>query len=171
MLVQGEENGCIIYFCFCLKVLTTWNVDLFQALFCCCTIFTCCCCFCCCCFCCGKCKSSEPDYPYMDPEDLEAELSEQEAGKGLTRLSSWLHSCSAIKDGGRPAENTVFFLKLGLKIKFKAKVVLLYNSDPMLIYIFFVPTTNLFYLLLYNIKSTNLFLYLISDPFFLDAKE
>lgn len=53
----------------------------FKALFCCCTIFTCCCCFCCCCFCCGRCKSSEAEYPYMDPEDLEAEVSEQESAR------------------------------------------------------------------------------------------
>ncbi|XP_047200694.1 dnaJ (Hsp40) homolog, subfamily C, member 5 gamma b isoform X2 [Girardinichthys multiradiatus] len=53
----------------------------FKALFCCCTIFSCCCCFCCCCFCCGKCKSEDHDFPYMDPEDLEAELGEQETGE------------------------------------------------------------------------------------------
>nr|XP_046268823.1 dnaJ (Hsp40) homolog, subfamily C, member 5 gamma b isoform X2 [Scatophagus argus] len=53
----------------------------FKALIVCCSIFTCCCCFCCCCFCCGKCKASEDeDFVYVDPEDLEAENSEQEAG-------------------------------------------------------------------------------------------
>ncbi|XP_042356415.1 dnaJ (Hsp40) homolog, subfamily C, member 5 gamma b isoform X2 [Plectropomus leopardus] len=54
----------------------------FKALFVCCSIFTCCCCFCCCCFCCGKCKAPEDqeNFPYMDPEDLEAEIREQDAG-------------------------------------------------------------------------------------------
>ncbi|KAM3594359.1 uncharacterized protein V6R79_006335 [Siganus canaliculatus] len=46
-----------------------------------CSIITCCCCFCCCCFCCGKCRGPEEEenFDYMDPEDLEAELREQEA--------------------------------------------------------------------------------------------
>ncbi|XP_026195269.1 dnaJ (Hsp40) homolog, subfamily C, member 5 gamma b isoform X2 [Anabas testudineus] len=54
----------------------------FKALMVCCSIFTCCCCFCCCCFCCGKCKSAEDEenFTYIDPEDLEAELREQDAG-------------------------------------------------------------------------------------------
>lgn len=52
----------------------------FKALVVCCSIFTCCCCFCCCCFCCGKCKAPEDeDFVYMDPDDLEAEIREQEA--------------------------------------------------------------------------------------------
>ncbi|XP_074548298.1 dnaJ homolog subfamily C member 5-like isoform X1 [Halichoeres trimaculatus] len=53
----------------------------FKALFVCCSIFTCCCCFCCCCFCCGKCKSAEEeeDFAYMNPEDLEAEIRDQDA--------------------------------------------------------------------------------------------
>ncbi|KAM4542641.1 dnaJ (Hsp40) homolog, subfamily C, member 5 gamma b isoform 1-T2 [Odontesthes bonariensis] len=53
----------------------------FKTLFLCCTICTCCCCFCCCCFCCGKCKTREDEenFVYMDPEDLEAEIREQEA--------------------------------------------------------------------------------------------
>lgn len=53
----------------------------FKALVVCCGIFTCCCCFCCCCFCCGKCKSPEEegDFAYMDPEDLEAEIRDQDA--------------------------------------------------------------------------------------------
>ncbi|XP_072222188.1 dnaJ (Hsp40) homolog, subfamily C, member 5 gamma b [Leuresthes tenuis] len=53
----------------------------FKTLFLCCTICTCCCCFCCCCFCCGKCKTppDEENFVYMDPEDLEAEIREQEA--------------------------------------------------------------------------------------------
>lgn len=52
----------------------------FKALFICCTISTCCCCFCCCCCCCGKCKPAEDEQSfYVDPEDLEAELREQEA--------------------------------------------------------------------------------------------
>lgn len=55
-----------------------------QALFVCCSIFTCCCCFCCCCFCCGKCKSPEEgDFVYVDPEDLEAEIREEEEGLWL----------------------------------------------------------------------------------------
>ncbi|XP_034530996.1 dnaJ (Hsp40) homolog, subfamily C, member 5 gamma b isoform X2 [Notolabrus celidotus] len=55
----------------------------FKALVVCCGIFTCCCCFCCCCFCCGKCKSSEEEehFAYMDPEDLEAEIRDQDAGE------------------------------------------------------------------------------------------
>ncbi|XP_070777142.1 dnaJ (Hsp40) homolog, subfamily C, member 5 gamma b isoform X2 [Enoplosus armatus] len=54
----------------------------FKTLVVCCSIFTCCCCFCCCCFCCGKCKSAEheEDFAYMDPEDLEEEIREQDAG-------------------------------------------------------------------------------------------
>ncbi|XP_070777140.1 dnaJ (Hsp40) homolog, subfamily C, member 5 gamma b isoform X1 [Enoplosus armatus] len=53
----------------------------FKTLVVCCSIFTCCCCFCCCCFCCGKCKSAEheEDFAYMDPEDLEEEIREQDA--------------------------------------------------------------------------------------------
>ncbi|KAM8914050.1 dnaJ (Hsp40) homolog, subfamily C, member 5 gamma b isoform 1-T1 [Spinachia spinachia] len=53
----------------------------FKTLVVCCGIFTCCCCFCCCCFCCGKGKTSENDdnVAYMDPEDLEAEIREQDA--------------------------------------------------------------------------------------------
>ncbi|KAM6968909.1 dnaJ (Hsp40) homolog, subfamily C, member 5 gamma b isoform 1-T1 [Tautogolabrus adspersus] len=51
----------------------------FKALVVCCSIFTCCCCLCCCCFCCGKCKSPEEEhFAYMDPEDLEAEIREQD---------------------------------------------------------------------------------------------
>ncbi|XP_041828428.1 dnaJ (Hsp40) homolog, subfamily C, member 5 gamma b isoform X2 [Melanotaenia boesemani] len=54
----------------------------FKALFICCTISTCCCCFCCCCCCCGKCKPAEDEQSfYVDPDDLEAELREQEAGE------------------------------------------------------------------------------------------
>lgn len=54
----------------------------FKGLVICCSIFTCCCCLCCCCFCCGKCKGpEEEDFVYVDPEDLEAELRENdEAG-------------------------------------------------------------------------------------------
>ncbi|KAI7805048.1 dnaJ (Hsp40) homolog, subfamily C, member 5 gamma b [Triplophysa rosa] len=43
-------------------------------------IFTgCCCCFCCC-FCCGKCGGSESEdhFEYMDPEELAAEMSEEQ---------------------------------------------------------------------------------------------
>lgn len=50
----------------------------FKALLVCCGIFTCCCCLCCCCFCCGKCKGQEEDFVYIDPEDLEAEISREE---------------------------------------------------------------------------------------------
>ncbi|XP_030574326.1 dnaJ (Hsp40) homolog, subfamily C, member 5 gamma b isoform X1 [Archocentrus centrarchus] len=54
----------------------------FKALFVCCTIFTCCCCLCCCCFCCGKCKGEEEEnFEYMDPEDLEAQIKEQDAAE------------------------------------------------------------------------------------------
>ncbi|XP_070834608.1 dnaJ (Hsp40) homolog, subfamily C, member 5 gamma b isoform X3 [Chaetodon trifascialis] len=57
----------------------------FKTLLVCCSIFTCCCCFCCCCFCCGKCKSSEEEdnFAYMDPEDLEAQIREQDAGESV----------------------------------------------------------------------------------------
>ncbi len=43
-------------------------------------IFTCCCCLCCCCFCCGKCAGSENEehFQYMDPDELEAEMSEEQ---------------------------------------------------------------------------------------------
>ncbi|KAK7904224.1 hypothetical protein WMY93_016831 [Mugilogobius chulae] len=52
----------------------------FKLLVCCCSCITCCCCFCCCCFCCGKCKPREGDEDYyIDPEDLENELRQQEA--------------------------------------------------------------------------------------------
>lgn len=52
----------------------------FKTLMACCCIFTCCCCLCCCCFCCGKCKSEEEEnFAYMDPEDLEAEIREQDS--------------------------------------------------------------------------------------------
>lgn len=46
------------------------------------TIFTCCCCFCCCCFCCGKCGGSEheEDFHYVDPEELAAEMAEEQNG-------------------------------------------------------------------------------------------
>ncbi|XP_070698875.1 dnaJ (Hsp40) homolog, subfamily C, member 5 gamma b [Pempheris klunzingeri] len=55
----------------------------FKTLVVCCSIFTCCCCLCCCCFCCGKCKSPEDEehFAYMDPEDLEAEIREQDAAR------------------------------------------------------------------------------------------
>ncbi|KAI3367522.1 hypothetical protein L3Q82_026365 [Scortum barcoo] len=54
----------------------------FKALIVCCGIFTCCCCLCCCCFCCGKCKAEEEEqFVYMDPEDLEAQIREQDAGE------------------------------------------------------------------------------------------
>ncbi|CAL8288776.1 dnaJ (Hsp40) homolog, subfamily C, member 5 gamma b isoform X1 [Gadus morhua] len=59
----------------------------FKALVVCCSIFTCCCCLCCCCFCCGRCgKNLEGDGdPYMDPEDLEAQIrAEQDAANGET---------------------------------------------------------------------------------------
>lgn len=57
----------------------------FKALLVCCSIFTCCCCFCCCCFCCGACATSKEgqDFTHMDPEDLEAEIREQDAGKNV----------------------------------------------------------------------------------------
>ncbi|XP_074465778.1 dnaJ (Hsp40) homolog, subfamily C, member 5 gamma b isoform X2 [Sebastes fasciatus] len=54
----------------------------FKGLVACCSLFTCCCCFCCCCFCCGKCKSSEDpeNFAYVDPDVLEEEMREQDAG-------------------------------------------------------------------------------------------
>ncbi|XP_028250787.1 dnaJ (Hsp40) homolog, subfamily C, member 5 gamma b isoform X3 [Parambassis ranga] len=57
----------------------------FKTLLVCCSIFTCCCCFCCCCFCCGKCKTQEDEENiiHIDPEDLEAEIREQEAGEDV----------------------------------------------------------------------------------------
>uniref|UniRef100_A0A3P8ST43 DnaJ (Hsp40) homolog, subfamily C, member 5 gamma b n=1 Tax=Amphiprion percula TaxID=161767 RepID=A0A3P8ST43_AMPPE len=53
----------------------------FKGLLVCCSIITCCFCCCCCCFCCGKCKAEEEEenFVYMDPEDLEAQIREQEA--------------------------------------------------------------------------------------------
>ncbi|XP_039642570.1 dnaJ (Hsp40) homolog, subfamily C, member 5 gamma b isoform X2 [Perca fluviatilis] len=53
----------------------------FKTLVVCCCFFTGCCCCCCCCFCCGKCKkpADGEDFAYMDPEDLEAEIKEQNA--------------------------------------------------------------------------------------------
>ncbi|XP_067336423.1 dnaJ (Hsp40) homolog, subfamily C, member 5 gamma b isoform X1 [Channa argus] len=69
---QFGEEGAKYYF----LMSKCW----FKALIACCTIFTCCCCFCCCCFCCGKCKPAEEDhFDYMNPEDLEAEIREQDA--------------------------------------------------------------------------------------------
>ncbi|CAL8274438.1 unnamed protein product [Merluccius merluccius] len=56
----------------------------FKAMVVCCSIFTCCCCFCCCCFCCGRCgrNPEEEENPYMDPDDLEAQIrAEQDAGE------------------------------------------------------------------------------------------
>ncbi len=52
-------------------------------------IFTCCCCFCCCCFCCGKCGGSENEdnFQYMDPDELEAEMSEEQNRAGEERDS------------------------------------------------------------------------------------
>ncbi|KAK3538347.1 hypothetical protein QTP70_035218 [Hemibagrus guttatus] len=52
----------------------------FKALFFCTMLFTCCCCFCCCCFCCGKCgsKEEEEEYFYVDPEQLEAQMFEEQ---------------------------------------------------------------------------------------------
>uniref|UniRef100_A0A672TCI0 DnaJ homolog subfamily C member 5-like n=1 Tax=Sinocyclocheilus grahami TaxID=75366 RepID=A0A672TCI0_SINGR len=43
-------------------------------------IFTCCCCFFCCCCCCGKCGGSENEdhFHYVDPDELEAEMSEEQ---------------------------------------------------------------------------------------------
>ncbi|XP_067336424.1 dnaJ (Hsp40) homolog, subfamily C, member 5 gamma b isoform X2 [Channa argus] len=71
---QFGEEGAKYYF----LMSKCW----FKALIACCTIFTCCCCFCCCCFCCGKCKPAEEDhFDYMNPEDLEAEIREQDAGE------------------------------------------------------------------------------------------
>lgn len=46
-------------------------------------IFTCCCCLCCCCFCCGKCRTEDQDFAYIDPEDLEAEIREHDEGEGF----------------------------------------------------------------------------------------
>lgn len=75
----------------------------FKALVVCCTVFTCCCCFCCCCFCCGKCKSGEEDhFVYVDPEDLEAEIREQEAAEDHVIINQ--PSPSAASD--RAGENT-----------------------------------------------------------------
>ncbi|KTF74288.1 hypothetical protein cypCar_00034985 [Cyprinus carpio] len=44
-------------------------------------IFTCCCCLCCCCCCCGKCGGSENEdhFHYVDPDELEAEMSEEQS--------------------------------------------------------------------------------------------
>ncbi|XP_027028051.1 dnaJ (Hsp40) homolog, subfamily C, member 5 gamma b [Tachysurus fulvidraco] len=52
----------------------------FKTLFFCTMFFTCCCCFCCCCCCCGKCgsKEEEEEYFYVDPEQLEAQMFEEQ---------------------------------------------------------------------------------------------
>ncbi|TSO25148.1 Quinone oxidoreductase PIG3 [Bagarius yarrelli] len=57
----------------------------FKTLFFCTMLFTCCCCFCCCCFCCGKCasKEEEEEYFYVDPEQLESQMFEEQ-NKGKT---------------------------------------------------------------------------------------
>lgn len=64
-----------------------------QALFFCTMLFTCCCCFCCCCFCCGKCgsKEEEEEYFYVDPEQLEAQMfEEQNKGEVITNEVTWV---------------------------------------------------------------------------------
>uniref|UniRef100_A0A8B9J6D7 DnaJ (Hsp40) homolog, subfamily C, member 5 gamma b n=1 Tax=Astyanax mexicanus TaxID=7994 RepID=A0A8B9J6D7_ASTMX len=50
----------------------------FKTLVVCGMIFTCCCCFCCCCFCCGKCGTKEEEEFYIDPEQLEAQMFEEQ---------------------------------------------------------------------------------------------
>ncbi|XP_037398011.1 dnaJ (Hsp40) homolog, subfamily C, member 5 gamma b isoform X2 [Pygocentrus nattereri] len=52
----------------------------FKTLVVCGMIFTCCCCFCCCCCCCGKCapEEDEEEYLYVDPEQLEAQMFEEQ---------------------------------------------------------------------------------------------
>lgn len=50
----------------------------FKTLVVCGMIFTCCCCFCCCCFCCGKCGTKEEEEFYVDPEQLEAQMFEDQ---------------------------------------------------------------------------------------------
>uniref|UniRef100_A0A8C3AG79 DnaJ (Hsp40) homolog, subfamily C, member 5 gamma b n=1 Tax=Cyclopterus lumpus TaxID=8103 RepID=A0A8C3AG79_CYCLU len=78
----------------------------FKALVVCCSIFTCCCCFCCCCFCCGKCKTAEDEanFAYMDPEDLEAEIREQDKGDHVIVIqpSSGASDDAASSSGGEP---------------------------------------------------------------------
>ncbi|XP_068436815.1 dnaJ (Hsp40) homolog, subfamily C, member 5 gamma b isoform X2 [Clinocottus analis] len=71
---QFGEDGVKYYF----LMSKCW----FKALLVCCTISTCCCCCFCCCFCCGVGKSAEDEEScaYMDPEDLEAEIREQDTG-------------------------------------------------------------------------------------------
>lgn len=52
----------------------------FKTLMACCCIFTACCCCLCCCCCCGKCRPAEEEETfYVNPEDLEAEIREQDA--------------------------------------------------------------------------------------------
>ncbi|XP_051502919.1 dnaJ homolog subfamily C member 5-like isoform X1 [Myxocyprinus asiaticus] len=43
-------------------------------------LFTCCCCCCCCCFCCGKCggPENEDNFQYVDPDELAAEMTEEQ---------------------------------------------------------------------------------------------
>ncbi|XP_062863780.1 dnaJ (Hsp40) homolog, subfamily C, member 5 gamma b [Trichomycterus rosablanca] len=70
---QFGEDGVKYYF----LMSKCW----FKALFFCTMLFTCCCCFCCCCFCCGKCgsKEEEEEYLYVDPEQLEAQMFEEQS--------------------------------------------------------------------------------------------
>ncbi|XP_068607658.1 dnaJ (Hsp40) homolog, subfamily C, member 5 gamma b isoform X2 [Brachionichthys hirsutus] len=71
---QFGEEGAKYYF----LMSKCW----FKTLLVCCSIVTCCCCCFCCCCCCGKCASSEEEeFAYIDPDDLEAEIRQQDAGE------------------------------------------------------------------------------------------
>ncbi|KAG9468431.1 dnaJ homolog subfamily C member 5G [Eleutherodactylus coqui] len=55
----------------------------FKGLLICFSLVTCCCCCCCCGFCCGRCKPPEEEddsYKCVNPEDLEAQIREEDGG-------------------------------------------------------------------------------------------
>ncbi|XP_058472041.1 dnaJ homolog subfamily C member 5-like isoform X4 [Solea solea] len=65
-------------------------------------IFTCCCCLCCCCFCCGKCGKSDEEESsfYMDPDDLEPEVGEENEGGGGVIIIQPSSSAAADNNNG-----------------------------------------------------------------------
>ncbi|XP_043119469.1 dnaJ (Hsp40) homolog, subfamily C, member 5 gamma b [Puntigrus tetrazona] len=65
-------------------------------------IFTCCCCFCCCCCCCGKCggPESEEHFQYVDPDELEAEMSAEQNRGNDTVITGQPIPCPAPGESG-----------------------------------------------------------------------
>ncbi|XP_072546457.1 dnaJ (Hsp40) homolog, subfamily C, member 5 gamma b isoform X2 [Salminus brasiliensis] len=73
----------------------------FKTLLACGLIFTCCCCFCCCCFCCGKCGNKEEEEFYVDPEQLEAQMfEEQNRAQGSVIIGMPVPSSDPMNSGG-----------------------------------------------------------------------